>query len=179
MSDVAAIQAAFRDIEDSRALLLAVFVHTPLGMALYDRDGWAIADNPAHRAMFGPRPPGRYNLLQDPRVDASGQRLLIERGLAGEAVTLPPYVSTNRVDGRPLQVTQSSWFPVRGADGQLLAVALASRDITAEELLARRAETGASLIIITHDTALAERAERIITLADGRIASDRTAGAEA
>ena len=46
-------------------------------------------------------------------------------------------------------------------------------------LLARRAETGASLIIITHDTALAERAERIITLADGRIASDRTAGAEA
>ena len=140
MSDVAAIQAAFRDIEDSRALLLAVFVHTPLGMALYDRDGWAIADNPAHRAMFGPRPPGRYNLLQDPRVDASGQRRLIERGLAGEDVTLPPYVSTNRVDGRPLQVTQSSWFPVRGADGQLLAVALASRDITAEELLARRAD---------------------------------------
>ena len=115
MSDVAAIQAAFRDIEDSRALLLAVFVHTPLGMALYDRDGWAIADNPAHRTMFGPRPPGRYNLLQDPRVDASGQRRLIERGLAGEAVTLPPYVSTNRVDGRPLQYVwglPAGWVPV-------------------------------------------------------------------
>jgi len=42
-------------------------------------------------------------------------------------------------------------------------------------LFARRAETGATLIIITHDPALAERCERIITLGDGRIASDRAA----
>jgi putative ABC transport system ATP-binding protein len=40
-------------------------------------------------------------------------------------------------------------------------------------LFARRAETGATLIIITHDVSLAERCERIVTLADGRIASDR------
>ena len=42
-------------------------------------------------------------------------------------------------------------------------------------LFARRAETGATLVIITHDASLAERCERIVTLADGRIASDRTA----
>jgi putative ABC transport system ATP-binding protein len=42
-------------------------------------------------------------------------------------------------------------------------------------LFARRAETGATLIIITHDPALAQRCERIITLGDGRIASDRAA----
>lgn len=42
-----------------------------------------------------------------------------------------------------------------------------------ELLFARRAETGATLIIITHDPALAERCERVVTLADGRIASDR------
>ena len=41
-----------------------------------------------------------------------------------------------------------------------------------ELLFARRAETGATLVIITHDPALAERCERIVTLADGRIASD-------
>ncbi|HUH77889.1 MAG TPA: ABC transporter ATP-binding protein [Devosia sp.] len=39
-------------------------------------------------------------------------------------------------------------------------------------LFARRAETEATLIIITHDPVLAERCGRIITLADGRIASD-------
>ena len=39
-------------------------------------------------------------------------------------------------------------------------------------LFARRAETGATLLIITHDSELAARCERVITLADGRIASD-------
>ncbi len=42
-------------------------------------------------------------------------------------------------------------------------------------LFARRAETGATLVVITHDTALAARCERVVTLADGRIASDTLA----
>ena len=42
-------------------------------------------------------------------------------------------------------------------------------------LFARRAEAGASLIIVTHDAELAARCERVITLADGQIASDSTA----
>ena len=40
-------------------------------------------------------------------------------------------------------------------------------------LFARRAETGATLVLITHDADLAQRADRIITLADGLIATDR------
>ena len=39
-------------------------------------------------------------------------------------------------------------------------------------LFARRAATGATLIIITHDADLARRCERVITLGDGRIQSD-------
>ncbi len=39
-------------------------------------------------------------------------------------------------------------------------------------IFARRAETGATLVIITHDAALAARCERVVTLADGRIAED-------
>ncbi len=39
-------------------------------------------------------------------------------------------------------------------------------------LFTRRAEAGATLVIITHDASLAERCERVVTLADGRIASD-------
>lgn len=42
-------------------------------------------------------------------------------------------------------------------------------------LFARREETGATLVIITHDPALAERCERIITLGDGVIATDTSA----
>ncbi len=39
-------------------------------------------------------------------------------------------------------------------------------------LFARRAASGATLVVITHDATLAARCERVITLADGRIASD-------
>ena len=42
-----------------------------------------------------------------------------------------------------------------------------------ELLFARRAETGATLIVITHDPDLAEHCERVITLTDGSIASDK------
>lgn len=44
-----------------------------------------------------------------------------------------------------------------------------------ELLFARRAETQATLVMITHDVALAERCQRIVALADGRIASDAPA----
>ncbi|MFN4240886.1 MAG: ABC transporter ATP-binding protein [Erythrobacter cryptus] len=42
-------------------------------------------------------------------------------------------------------------------------------------LLARRAETGATLLIITHDPSLAAACERVLTMADGRIVSDSAA----
>jgi putative ABC transport system ATP-binding protein len=42
-------------------------------------------------------------------------------------------------------------------------------------LFARRAETRATLVMITHDIALAERCERVVSLADGLIASDTAA----
>jgi putative ABC transport system ATP-binding protein len=41
-----------------------------------------------------------------------------------------------------------------------------------ELLFARREETGATLLVITHDPELATRCPRVVTLADGRIASD-------
>ena len=42
-------------------------------------------------------------------------------------------------------------------------------------LFARREATGATLVIITHDPALAARCDRVIEMADGLIAVDRTA----
>lgn len=41
-----------------------------------------------------------------------------------------------------------------------------------ELLFARRSGTGATLVIITHDEQLAARCDRVVTIADGRIASD-------
>ncbi|SFP24512.1 ABC transporter ATP-binding protein [Qipengyuania nanhaisediminis] len=44
-----------------------------------------------------------------------------------------------------------------------------------ELLFARRAETGATLLVITHDPELADHCGRVVTLGDGRIASDTAA----
>lgn len=44
-------------------------------------------------------------------------------------------------------------------------------------LFARRAETGATLLIITHDASLAARCERVLTMADGVIVSDTASAA--
>ena len=44
-----------------------------------------------------------------------------------------------------------------------------------ELLFARRAETGATLLVITHDPELADHCDRVLTLGDGRIASDTAA----
>ncbi|UOR14336.1 ABC transporter ATP-binding protein [Qipengyuania aquimaris] len=41
-----------------------------------------------------------------------------------------------------------------------------------ELLFSRREETGATLLVITHDPELADHCERVLTLGDGRIASD-------
>ena len=51
----------------------------------------------------------------------------------------------------------------------------ATGHIIVDLLLARRAESDATLLVITHDPELAARCGRIVTLADGRIASDQSA----
>ena len=42
-------------------------------------------------------------------------------------------------------------------------------------LFDRRAATGATLVVITHDPVLGQRCDRVVTLGDGRIVSDRAA----
>ena len=52
---------------------------------------------------------------------------------------------------------------------------MATGEAVVEVLFSRRAETGATLIIITHDETLAAQCDRVVTLADGHIASDSAA----
>lgn len=48
-------------------------------------------------------------------------------------------------------------------------------DAIIDLLFARQADTGATLVIITHDTALASKCGRVIRMQDGRIVSDEKA----
>ena len=53
----------------------------------------------------------------------------------------------------------------------------ATGDAVVELLFGRLAETGATLILITHDAGLAARCDRVIEMKDGHIISDRTRAA--
>ncbi|HUQ13781.1 MAG TPA: ABC transporter ATP-binding protein [Novosphingobium sp.] len=86
-------------------------------------------------------------------------------------------------------------YPAQLSGGEQQRVAIARATVTAPALLfadeptgnldgatgaqimdllfARASETGATLVVITHDPALAARCERVIELADGRIVADR------
>lgn len=50
----------------------------------------------------------------------------------------------------------------------------ATGDAVVELLFDRLAETGATLVLITHDAGLAERCDRVIEMKDGHIISDKT-----
>jgi putative ABC transport system ATP-binding protein len=117
-------------------------VATPLELA-GQADAWERAADELAAVGLG------HRLTHYPAQLSGGeqQRVAIARALAGR----PPLVFADEPTGN-----------LDAATGH---------DIV-ELLFARRAEAGATLIIITHDETLAARCDRVVTLADGRIASD-------
>ncbi|WP_241233704.1 ABC transporter ATP-binding protein [Altericroceibacterium xinjiangense] len=120
-------------------------VATPLELA-GEPDAWARAAAELHAVGLG------HRLTHYPAQLSGGeqQRVAIARAL----VSHPPLLFADEPTGNLDALT--------GAD-------------IVELLFARRAETGATLVIITHDPTLAARCDRVVTLADGRIVSDSSA----
>jgi putative ABC transport system ATP-binding protein len=120
-------------------------VATPLELA-GTADAWSRAAEELQAVGLG------HRLTHYPAQLSGGeqQRVAIARALAGR----PPLVFADEPTGN-LDTTTG--------------------DAIIELLFARRAEAGSTLIIITHDKALAARCDRIVTLADGRIVSDAAA----
>jgi putative ABC transport system ATP-binding protein len=117
-------------------------VATPMELA-GERDAWARAAAELQAVGLG------HRLTHYPAQLSGGeqQRVAIARATAPRPPLLFADEPTGNLDGR--------------TGGGII-----------ELLFARRAETGATLIIITHDEQLAGRCDRVVTIADGRIASD-------
>ena len=117
-------------------------VATPLELA-GEADAWARAAQELEAVGLG------HRLTHYPAQLSGGeqQRVAIARALAPR----PPLIFADEPTGNLDQATGETIIEV---------------------LFRRRAETGATLIIITHDEALARRCDRVVTMADGHIASD-------
>ena len=117
-------------------------VATPLELA-GESDAWARAASELEAVGLG------HRMTHYPAQLSGGeqQRVAIARALAPR----PPLLFADEPTGNLDQAT-----------GETIV----------EVLFRRREETGATLIIITHDEALAQRCDRVVTLADGHIVSD-------
>lgn len=117
-------------------------VATPLELA-GEKDAWARAAAELEAVGLG------HRLTHYPAQLSGGeqQRVAIARAIAPR----PPLIFADEPTGN-----------LDAATGETII----------DLLFKRRAETGATLIIITHDEALARRCDRVVTLADGVIASE-------
>ncbi|WP_179945435.1 ABC transporter ATP-binding protein [Croceibacterium atlanticum] len=120
-------------------------VATPLELA-GESDAWARAAAELEAVGLG------HRLTHYPAQLSGGeqQRVAIARAIAPR----PPLVFADEPTGN-----------LDAATGEAII----------ELLFSRRAETGATLVIITHDESLAERCDRVVTIGDGKIASDTAA----
>jgi putative ABC transport system ATP-binding protein len=117
-------------------------VATPLELA-GDKDAWERAGAELQAVGLG------HRLDHYPAQLSGGeqQRVAIARAIAPR----PPLVFADEPTGN-----------LDAATGEAIT----------DLLFERRAEAGATLVVITHDPALAARCGRVLTMADGRIASD-------
>ncbi|GAA0285357.1 ABC transporter ATP-binding protein [Alteraurantiacibacter aestuarii] len=117
-------------------------VATPLELA-GEKDAWARAAAELEAVGLG------HRLTHYPAQLSGGeqQRVAIARAIAPR----PPLIFADEPTGNLDTTTGTSIVDV---------------------LFERRAQTGATLVIITHDKALAQKCDRVVTLADGRIETD-------
>jgi putative ABC transport system ATP-binding protein len=112
------------------------------------------------------------------RADALARaaRLLAEVGLGGRAHHYPVQLS----GGEQQRVALARAFANR--PGLLLAdeptgnLDSATGAQIIDLLVARQRDQGATLVLVTHDAALARHADRVVELSDGRIVTDRAGG---
>src|SRR5262249_16773234 len=107
-------------IEDARALLEALFEHSPLAYQVFRADGRSLFVNQAFMDLFKVAPPPEYNVLEDDVLERQGFLALVRRAFAGETVRVPPIWYDPReleqlqvLEGRRVGI-QVTLIPLRG-----------------------------------------------------------------
>jgi len=101
-------------------------------------DGYCLRVNGAFRALFGSEPPPEYNILRDDVLARDEGLDLVRRAFAGEAVHAPPRWYDPRAlrrvhvsEGHRVGI-ETTFIPLRGADGRVKHVVLCFEDVSVE-----------------------------------------------
>jgi putative ABC transport system ATP-binding protein len=99
------------------------------------------------------------------------ERLLEQVGLAPHAAKLPSALSGGEQQRAALARALANDPPIVVADEPTGNLDSASAEVV-QNLFEQLARAGKTVIVVTHDQALSERYDRILTLADGAVQSD-------
>jgi putative ABC transport system ATP-binding protein len=106
-------------------------------------------------------------------VSARARELLAGMGLAERAHHYPAQLSGGEQQRVALARAMALDPPLLLADEPTGNLDSATGAVIVDRLFALNRERGTTLVLVTHDTALAERADRVVSLRDGRIAGER------
>jgi putative ABC transport system ATP-binding protein len=106
-------------------------------------------------------------------ASARARELLAGMGLAERAHHYPAQLSGGEQQRVALARAMALDPPLLLADEPTGNLDSATGAVIVDRLFALNRERGTTLVLVTHDTALAERADRVVSLRDGRIAGER------
>jgi putative ABC transport system ATP-binding protein len=106
-------------------------------------------------------------------ASARARELLAGMGLAERAHHYPAQLSGGEQQRVALARAMALDPPLLLADEPTGNLDSATGAAIVDRLFALNRERGTTLVLVTHDTALAERADRVVSLRDGRIAGER------
>jgi rsbT co-antagonist protein RsbR len=132
--------ALSNNIVEAPAFIVSLYEDSPIPISVYDRDGTQIAFNAAHGKMWNIRPEdtlGRFNMITDPQLVASGSAENHRRVMHGETIVLPPHSFDSFDAGLQSEGTRKRWaeatyFPLRDSSGSVTHLCAILRDVTRE-----------------------------------------------
>ncbi|RMH08398.1 MAG: ABC transporter ATP-binding protein [Nitrospirae bacterium] len=111
-------------------------------------------------------------LSGDPRALSRAQELLHQVGLADRAGHYPVQLSGGEQQRVAVARAFACYPPILLADEPTGNLDSVTGQMVIDLLLALNHDHGSTLLLVTHDTQLAERAERMIAMRDGKVVSD-------
>ena len=111
-------------------------------------------------------------LRGDPRAESAARDALARVGLTARASHFPAQLSGGEQQRVAIARAFSNHPRVLFADEPTGNLDVASGALVIELLESLNRESGSTVVLVTHDLALAARASRVIRLGDGRLVSD-------
>src|SRR5262245_46279107 len=108
------------DIIEVPAFIASLYEDSPIPISVYDRSGTQVGFNAAHGKMWNIRPEdtlGRFNMVTDPQLAASGSAENHRRVMQGETIVLPPHSFDSfdaglQSEGSRKRWAEATYFPL-------------------------------------------------------------------